>query len=99
MPVSRVAAWSLIALDVAIVALTNADAFIDEVHAALPWTHADPCDVWSARFYAVTVTLSGAALLFSVRTLAGRAASVVSGLLLLYWLALASLAAISMCVE
>lgn len=95
---SRAAAWTLIALDLAIVALTNTDALIDDVHAALPWTHSNPCEVWSGRLYALTITLSGAALYFAVRTRQGPAAPVVAGLLLAYWTALGGLAALSMCV-
>lgn len=95
---SRAAAWTLIALDMAIVAVTNADALIDDVHAALPWTHTNPCDIWSGRLYVVTIALSGAALYFAVRA-RRRPAAVVAGSLLVYWMALGGLAAISMCVE
>jgi hypothetical protein len=101
------ASWALIAADVAIVALTNADALIDDVHRALPWTYGGYCDIWSARFFLVAIAVSAAALVLAVvarrrpDTSRGpaRAAMVVATLLLLYWLTLAFLKTMSMCVE
>lgn len=102
---SLAGSWILVAASLVLVAVTNADALIDDVHDALPWTSGG-CDVWSARFYAVAITLSGAGVFFGARagrgpggrTAATRTAAGLSGLLLLYWVVLATLAALSMCV-
>lgn len=101
---ARALSWALIAIDLAIVAVTNADALIEDVYEVAPWTDGG-CDVWSARFYAVALALSAAAGLLAVvahrreRAAAGtRTAVAISGLLFLYWFALGFLSAFSMCV-
>ena len=97
--------FALSILNAAIVGVTNADALIDDIQSAAAWTRGD-CDIWSSSSLGVMIVVSlasvGLALAAKPATAtkgpSRKLALIVAGILVLYWVGVATLGGAT-CIE